>query len=112
MAAPANNFSAELARIQQAYTRRRAHIPADRYSCFSPAHVLMIQELERSLLQDLRKHGYTNLQDRSILDVGCGTGFWLRNFVSWGASPEKLSGIDLLGERVEQARRLLPRDIT
>jgi SAM-dependent methyltransferase len=36
-----------------------------------------------------------NLAGWRILDVGCGSGFWLRAFVEWDARPQDLVGIDV-----------------
>ena len=43
-----------------------------------------------------------------ILDVGCGTGGLLRDFIKYGATPDNLYGIDLLEERIEAAKKLSP----
>jgi ubiquinone/menaquinone biosynthesis C-methylase UbiE len=43
-----------------------------------------------------------------MLEIGCGTGYWLREFIKWGARPEHLVGIDLLSTRVAEAKRLCP----
>ena len=56
----------------------------------------------------LARHGRTRLDDSRILEIGCGNGHWLREFVKWGARPENLTGVDLLPERVAQACRLSP----
>ena len=53
------------------------------------------------LLGDL---GFASLRDVRLLEVGCGTGNWLRRFVLWGATPSNLSGIDLLPDRISAAR--------
>ena len=47
-----------------------------------------------------------------ILDVGCGRGFWLRQFIQWGAKPENLFGIDLLEERIQEGKQLCPLGVT
>jgi SAM-dependent methyltransferase len=43
-----------------------------------------------------------------ILDLGCGNGGFLRFLTSLGADPDRLTGCDLLLERVREARRLNP----
>ena len=48
------------------------------------------------------------MESKTILEVGCGTGEWLRDFIKWGARPENITGIDLLADRVSKARRLCP----
>lgn len=68
----------------------------------------IVKEREQRLLILLRRHDFWPLDDLHVLDVGCGTGGMLFKMQSWGARPENLVGIDLLPERVEQARRLYP----
>jgi len=68
----------------------------------------MIQERERRLLTLLNRYGFASLKEKKILEVGCGTGYWLREFIKWGALPENVTGIDLLADRVSKARRLCP----
>jgi len=56
----------------------------------------------------LKRYGYESLQEKKIAEIGCGTGYWLRAFIKWGARPENVLGIDLLPNRVAEARRLCP----
>jgi ubiquinone/menaquinone biosynthesis C-methylase UbiE len=60
--------------------------------------------LERELLEALGRHGVCALAGRRILEIGCGTGYWVRQLVQWGASPERVVGIDLVLDRLVQAR--------
>jgi ubiquinone/menaquinone biosynthesis C-methylase UbiE len=106
--ATAEAWREEEARIRAAYGRRTN--PA-RYSWFNRAHLLGMQEIERVLLAMLERHGITSLEGLDVLDVGCGTALWLREFVKWGASPERLQGLDLLPDRIDTARRLCPPDV-
>jgi ubiquinone/menaquinone biosynthesis C-methylase UbiE len=102
-------FQAEEARIRAAYAKRQES--DSRYSCFSPGHLFMVQQRERRLLTLLRRYGFTALESKTLLEVGCGTGQWLRDFVKWGALPENVTGIDLLPERLSRARRLCPAGV-
>ncbi len=43
-----------------------------------------------------------------LLDVGCGTGWWLERLLAAGVPAGRVAGVDLLGERVETARRRAP----
>ena len=70
-----------------------------------------MQQLERRMLAAIRNHGFAPLHSRSILEVGCGNGHWVREFIKWGASPENVTGIDLLEGRVTQARKLCPAGV-
>ncbi|MGH8005019.1 MAG: class I SAM-dependent methyltransferase [Limisphaerales bacterium] len=81
----------------------------ERFAFYQPDVVFFRHCLERELAAFFRKKGMLDITDKIILDVGCGWGSWLLLFLSWGARPENLFGIDLLPERVEIARHRLPK---
>src|SRR5439155_3847323 len=97
---------AEEARIRAAYAKRQGDDA--RYSWFSPGHLFIVQERERRLLALLQRYGFAPLSSKRILEIGCGTGYWLREFIKWGARPENITGIDLLPDRIAEARGLCP----
>lgn len=98
----------EEARIQTAYAKREGNIF---YSWLDPSLVFLTQERERRILFVLKQLGFSSLNTIKILEIGCGTGFWLREFVKWGFEPEHITGIDLLPERVKLARHLCPQNV-
>ena len=100
----------EEARIRAVYAKRRDDNA--RYSCFNRAQLFMIQERERQTLISLHRHGVEQLAVKTILEIGCGTGYWLREFIKWGARPENITGVDLLVDRVAEARQLCPPSVT
>ena len=100
--------AAEEARVAAAYARRKESVPADRYSLFNPGNLLLVQDREWQVLRLLRKLGGPPLASKQILEIGCGSGSWLREFIKWGARPENLTGVDLLPDRIAEARRLCP----
>jgi ubiquinone/menaquinone biosynthesis C-methylase UbiE len=102
----------EEARIKRVYARRKQLVREDRYSCFNPGNVLIEQEIDRHFLATLYRLGRVPLRGKQILEVGCGRGDWLRKLICWGAQPEDIFGIDLLEERINEARRLLPKSVT
>jgi SAM-dependent methyltransferase len=106
--APASPFEHELARIRAAYERRTREVPLDLYSDTNPRAAVFQRELEQRILRLLALKNSRTLATQRILDVGCGDGRWLRRFIQWGASPEKLAGIDLLPERAAGARDACP----
>lgn len=92
------------------YARRNV---GDRYSILRPEVWLGIQERQRAMLnlfkQDL---GWHNMSDKTLLEVGCGSGGNLLDFLRFGFLPEHLSGSELLEERVAAALHWLPTAIT
>ena len=98
-------FQVEEARIREAYARRQG---GDRYSWFNPGHLFIVQERERRALALLKRNGYMPLGMKRIAEIGCGTGYWLGEFIKWGARPENIVGVDLLPERVAEARHFCP----
>ncbi|WP_050985589.1 methyltransferase domain-containing protein [Rubrivivax gelatinosus] len=67
-----------------------------------------MQERERALLRRLAAVGLRSLAPLAITEVGCGGGGNLLGLLRLGASPEHLTGLELLPERHAQARHVLP----
>lgn len=104
--------AAEETRIREVYSKRKdAAVYSGLYSCFNAGHLFMIQERERRTLGMLRQHGYEDLKSKKLLEIGCGEGQRVREFIQWGARPENITGIDLLEDRVAESRRLCPAEI-
>jgi ubiquinone/menaquinone biosynthesis C-methylase UbiE len=91
----------EEARIRAVYANRE---DGDRYSLFQPGTLFIAQQIERRILSSLKRYGFRDLSSKKILEVGCGTGHWLREFTTWGARPENVWGVDLLRDRLSKAR--------
>jgi len=81
------------------------------YSFLRPGHLFMLQDRERHVLGLLKKAGTDPLDKRLLLEVGCGTGQWLRDFIKWGVPPENITGVELIPERAAQARHLSPESL-
>ena len=109
---PKRNSLGEANRIEAAYARRDAEALEHRYSDFQIANLLRVQEFERRLLRRLPSKANTSLEEQKILEVGCGTGYWIRKFIQWGARPGNLAGVDLLTARIQMARELCPSAVT
>jgi len=95
----------EEARIREAYARRQED---GRYSWFNEGHLFIVQSRERRVLALLKRLGCVPLDKRRVLEIGCGTGYWLREFIKWGARPENIVGVELLPSRVAEVKRLCP----
>jgi ubiquinone/menaquinone biosynthesis C-methylase UbiE len=100
----------EEARIKAAYQNKTK--PVGYYSWFDPGNLLLVQERERALLKRLRQHGRDPLNGSRLLEIGCGSGHWLREFIKWGVSPADVTGIDLRPEELSAAARLCPQGVT
>ena len=98
----------EEARIRRAYEQRTED---GRYSWLNRGHQLIVQGAERGILDAMRRAGIESLRDRTILEVGCGTGQWLRAMVQWGAQPSRIAGVDMLADRIVAARKLCAGDV-
>ena len=90
----------ELDRIRAAYAERDA-TPDNPHRWDNPGYVAYMQSVERSLLEALADAGVELAQAR-VLDVGCGTGYFLHRLGEYGAG--ELHGIDLMENRVAEGR--------
>jgi ubiquinone/menaquinone biosynthesis C-methylase UbiE len=106
MPTSAELLKAEECRIQAVYARRRS---GDLYSRFNPAYLFMVQDREKHFLKLLSGYESVPLENKKILEIGCGNGDLLRDFIKWGARPQNITGIDLLPERVAEAIELCPK---
>lgn len=59
-------------------------------------------------MRSLTSSGYAHLEDLRILEVGCGSGGVLTEFLGFGALPQNLFGLDLLADRLAHAKQRLP----
>ena len=84
--------------------------PCETQNCSPKRPIFLFQG--REILWLLRRFQHTHLDREKVLDVGCGTGFWLRQLVQWGARPANVYGIYLLEERIQRARELCPPGVT
>lgn len=99
---------AEALAVAERYARRR---PGDLYSILRSEVVLSTQEWQREMLFLFGSVcGYTaaDLHGLKLVDVGCGYGGHLLDFLRFGFAPQNLYGIELLSDRVASARARLP----
>jgi len=102
------NSIVETERIKKAYEKRDLSGKNKLYSLFNPASLFINQQKEREILKSFSKLGISDLAQKKILDLGCGTGGVLRDFVRYGAMPENCFGIDLLPDRIDAAKKTSP----
>ena len=99
----------EAAAVVARYGKR--HGDAKRYSLLTSSVLLANQERQRAIVDMLVERGWHDVGELRLLEVGCGTGMNLLEFVRLGFSPEHVQGIELLPDSVDQARRVLPASV-
>src|SRR5262247_4181297 len=94
----------EISALKERYARRHDD-SSWRYNPLNPAVLLATQERQRAMAKLFVSLGWANLAEVRLLEVGCGTGCNLLEFLRLGFTPEHLQGIELLPACVERARR-------
>jgi ubiquinone/menaquinone biosynthesis C-methylase UbiE len=99
----------DLSRLRNEYEDRKRRLKgSDVYSCFNRANLFAIQGRQRAVLQALKRHGFSKLAETRVLEMGCGGGGVLTEYLGFGAFPRNLQGVDLLFERLLHAHEILP----
>lgn len=93
-------------RIRAAYRELDASPPDPRYRWANPGYRLYMQRLESDLLEALAE-AKQSITGRRVLEVGCGSGYFLARMLDYGAVAA--SGIDLMGSRVKAAQARYPQ---
>ncbi len=91
------------------YARR---LPADaRYSLLRTDVLHTVHERQRAMCRLFARHGVADPAALNLLEVGCGTGGNLLELLRMGFRSEHLQGAELLPDRLEQARAVLPASL-
>lgn len=91
--------------VAERYARRGG---ADRYSPLRPEVQRLLQQRQRALRALMAHAGLHDASALRLVEVGCGSGSNMLELLQLGFSPEHLQGIELLPERLQQARHRLP----
>lgn len=92
-------------RVARTFERYRADPGRRRaWSAANPGNAAIRDELARALLRVLADGDVGG----DLLDVGCGTGWWLRALADAGQPSARLVGVELLTQRAEAARTGVP----
>ncbi|MBI3162046.1 MAG: class I SAM-dependent methyltransferase [Chloroflexi bacterium] len=95
----------DISRLRAEYEdRKKRFANSDVYSSFNVANLFAIQQRQRDILASLKRAGVTGLADKRILEMGCGGGGVLAEFLTYGARPQNLFGVDILRDRLAAAR--------
>jgi SAM-dependent methyltransferase len=102
------NAEDETRAVVARYARRAV---GDRYSPLRPEVWQTLHERQAALLRLWAQRGITDLSALRLVEVGCGTGGNLLELLRLGFAPAHLTGLELLPERMAQARRVLPAGV-
>lgn len=99
----------DISRLRDEYEDRKHRFDgSDLYSWFNHGNLFALHQRQRAILSALKKNKFTSLSSLSILEMGCGGGGVLTEYLGFGAIPEKLYGVDLLFDRLLHAHNVLP----
>jgi SAM-dependent methyltransferase len=101
----------EIDAVRARYERRKTAVEGTRYSPLKPENWQSNHERQRVMLQLFASLGVENFKNTKLVEVGCGTGANLLEFLYLGFQPENLIGFELLDDRVVQANKVLPQGI-
>src|SRR5215472_11175534 len=93
--------------VRAATTRRRR---AYNFPWLRAGYMMQFQQIERAVLRETSRY-FCGLEGLKILDIGCGAGGWLREFIKWGADPRLMTGSDAIEERIAEARHLTTPEV-
>ncbi len=100
--------SEDLKRMQVEYQRRADRPDAgEKYSLFNPVNLFAVQSRQRKALEMLRRARLFPLDGRQMLEIGCGAGGVLREFLLYCRDVRQLHGLDLIGDRLVDCRQAL-----
>jgi SAM-dependent methyltransferase len=80
----------------------------NRYKLLNPWIYKGEQEKERAFIKWILKCSILPVENVKLLEIGCGSGGNLLQFLRLGFSPENLEANELIEERYNKARRILP----
>jgi len=102
----------EFSRIRRVYADRAKSGKGSKYSWHTP-HAGYRQSIKFRMFSKALKYSFdNNLSNVKALDIGCGTGGFLRQLIEWGGSPPHLIGVDFIDTRLEMAKKMSPSDVS
>jgi SAM-dependent methyltransferase len=100
--------TSEIDLVRERYARRDETARHSLYGPFLASTYMPDQERTRALITWVNECSIGPVEQRRVLEIGCGTGANLLQFLSFGFAPENLVGNELLADRFAVARKRLP----
>lgn len=79
-----------------------------KWSLKNPGNLAIRRERSKVLLDMLTNAKLLPLTNKRILEIGCGAGQIIKQLISFGADPARISGVDLVEDLIQSARLELP----
>ena len=103
----------EINRIRQVYDGVYRPQSENRAYIWHPRHAISLHyrhSVEKALIDLFNEHNL-DIENYTLLDVGCGTGVFIRFMIALQANPHTMFGLDLMPYRVAGARATSPESI-
>lgn len=98
----------DIDRLRNEYADRQSRLSESKiYSLFNLATLFVVQQRERAVMKALKHQNIEEINNKQILEIGCGGGGVLSEFLRYGANSHQLVGIDLLFNRLGDAHKRL-----
>ncbi len=101
------DFSSEVDEIRQRYELRKGLIQTV-WNPLLPYNLMFCREKWATLAKWINQAGLQPLEEKRLLEIGCGLGEDLLFFISLGFSPENIVANELLEDRAFELQRRLP----
>lgn len=101
----------EQQRIKEVYANRDSSGKRILYSWSSFNSNYQSSVKSRMIATALYSSFGANISNLSTLDVGCGTGGFLRLLLEWGADPVNCVGTEFLEDRLERGKKISPKGV-
>lgn len=98
--------------IVRRYERRKKIHEDILYSPLRASTFMSEQEKERSLIKLFKTEKLEPLGNKRLLEIGCGNGLNLLQFIRLGFNPSNLFANDILPESISQTKLRLPSQVT
>jgi SAM-dependent methyltransferase len=102
----------EQERVARVYRGWHGGAALARYAWHRPDIAIQHAMRTRALSRVLSSTVGTDLGNLHVIDVGCGTGSFLRQLIDWGATPARLTGTELQQDRLDLARQRSAPEVT
>ncbi|WP_229455517.1 class I SAM-dependent methyltransferase [Massilia sp. KIM] len=95
----------EQERIRKVYRAWHGGAALARYAWHRPEILQQVAARSRVFAELLSASVGADLSGVKVLDVGCGTGGFVRQLIDWGATPDNITATELQKDRLDHARR-------